>query len=374
MTETIEQAVARRRTFAIIAHPDAGKTTLTEKLLLFGGAIQLAGEVKAKKDRMPDALRLDEDRARARHLRRHLGDDLRIWRQRLQPARHARPRGFRRRHLPHAVGGRFRRHGHRRRQGHRAAHAEAVRGLPPARHPDRHLRQQDGPREPRPVRDPRRDRAEAGARHRADHLADRPGQDLLPAPIIWPRTRCAAATTEIERTKVNGPDSNRVAGLLPENEREAFIEELELAREACRPVRPGGLPRGPSDAGLFRLGAAQFRRARPDRGARRLRAAAARPGGRQPHGRGDRAEDDRLRLQDPGQHGPQPPRPHRLRPRLLRQAGARHEGQAGAHRQADEPVGAAVLLRPQRASPPTRPLPATSSAFPTTARCASATR
>lgn len=44
--------VSRRRTFAIISHPDAGKTTLTEKLLLFGGAIQLAGEVKAKKNRV----------------------------------------------------------------------------------------------------------------------------------------------------------------------------------------------------------------------------------------------------------------------------------------------------------------------------------
>jgi len=43
--------VARRRTFAIISHPDAGKTTLTEKLLLFGGAINLAGQVKAKRDR-----------------------------------------------------------------------------------------------------------------------------------------------------------------------------------------------------------------------------------------------------------------------------------------------------------------------------------
>ena len=41
--------VASRRTFAIISHPDAGKTTLTEKLLLFGGAIQLAGAVKARK-------------------------------------------------------------------------------------------------------------------------------------------------------------------------------------------------------------------------------------------------------------------------------------------------------------------------------------
>ena len=41
--------IAKRRTFAIISHPDAGKTTLTEKLLLFGGAIQLAGSVKARK-------------------------------------------------------------------------------------------------------------------------------------------------------------------------------------------------------------------------------------------------------------------------------------------------------------------------------------
>ncbi|MEA2756735.1 MAG: peptide chain release factor 3 [Aliidongia sp.] len=43
-----EAIVASRRTFAIISHPDAGKTTLTEKLLLFGGAIQQAGMVKAR--------------------------------------------------------------------------------------------------------------------------------------------------------------------------------------------------------------------------------------------------------------------------------------------------------------------------------------
>ena len=44
----IGREVGRRRTFAIISHPDAGKTTLTEKLLLFGGAIQLAGQVRAR--------------------------------------------------------------------------------------------------------------------------------------------------------------------------------------------------------------------------------------------------------------------------------------------------------------------------------------
>lgn len=48
-TSTIKQEVSRRRTFAIISHPDAGKTTLTEKILLFAGAIQIAGSVKARK-------------------------------------------------------------------------------------------------------------------------------------------------------------------------------------------------------------------------------------------------------------------------------------------------------------------------------------
>jgi peptide chain release factor 3 len=46
----MEQEIKRRRTFAIISHPDAGKTTLTEKLLLYGGAVQLAGTVTARKN------------------------------------------------------------------------------------------------------------------------------------------------------------------------------------------------------------------------------------------------------------------------------------------------------------------------------------
>ena len=46
---SIKEEVESRKTFAIISHPDAGKTTLTEKLLLFGGAIREAGTVKGKK-------------------------------------------------------------------------------------------------------------------------------------------------------------------------------------------------------------------------------------------------------------------------------------------------------------------------------------
>lgn len=48
-SEELRQEVEKRRTFAIISHPDAGKTTLTEKLLLYGGAIHTAGSVKARK-------------------------------------------------------------------------------------------------------------------------------------------------------------------------------------------------------------------------------------------------------------------------------------------------------------------------------------
>ena len=47
----MEKAVEQRRTFAIISHPDAGKSTITEKVLLFGGAIQMAGTVKSRKSK-----------------------------------------------------------------------------------------------------------------------------------------------------------------------------------------------------------------------------------------------------------------------------------------------------------------------------------
>ena len=49
LLENITEQIKKRRTFAIISHPDAGKTTLTEKFLLYGGAINLAGTVKGRK-------------------------------------------------------------------------------------------------------------------------------------------------------------------------------------------------------------------------------------------------------------------------------------------------------------------------------------
>jgi peptide chain release factor 3 len=62
---TLPPEVARRRTFAIISHPDAGKTTLTEKFLLFGGAIQMAGQVRAKGEARrtrSDFMKIEADR------------------------------------------------------------------------------------------------------------------------------------------------------------------------------------------------------------------------------------------------------------------------------------------------------------------------
>ena len=61
----MEQEIGRRRTFAIISHPDAGKTTMTEKLLLYGGALQEAGAVKAKGERRratSDFMQIEQER------------------------------------------------------------------------------------------------------------------------------------------------------------------------------------------------------------------------------------------------------------------------------------------------------------------------
>ncbi len=64
-TSSLPPEIARRRTFAIISHPDAGKTTLTEKFLLYGGAIQMAGQVRAKGEARrtrSDFMQMEKDR------------------------------------------------------------------------------------------------------------------------------------------------------------------------------------------------------------------------------------------------------------------------------------------------------------------------
>ncbi len=203
MASELEQEVARRRTFAIISHPDAGKTTLTEKLLLYGGAIHLAGSVKAKRARRhatSDWMELEKERGIS-VTSSVLQFDYRG--PRGEPAGHPGPPGLLRGHLPHA--GRRGRGGdaHRRGQGRRAADQEALQGLPHARHPHLHLRQQAGPLRPRAAGPD--GRARAGARHPLlpDELAHRHGAGLprrvRPAGATWSTCSAPRATTARRR-------------------------------------------------------------------------------------------------------------------------------------------------------------------------------
>jgi peptide chain release factor 3 len=135
---TLTDEIARRRTFAIISHPDAGKTTLTEKLLLFGGAIQLAGEVRARGDRRrarSDWMAIERERgisvSSAVMSFEHQGLAFNLLDTPSQ--RDFNPLGFQRGHLPHLDRGGQRGDGARRRQRYRGADPQALRGLPPAR-------------------------------------------------------------------------------------------------------------------------------------------------------------------------------------------------------------------------------------------------
>ena len=154
----------RRRTFAIISHPDAGKTTLTEQLLLLGGAIRAAGQVKARGE-----------------ARRARSDWMKIEQERGISVTSA-VMTF---EYEDAVFNLLDTPGHEdfsedtyrtltaadsavmvidAAKGIESADAQAVRGLPPARHPDHDLHQQDGPRGARSVRAARRDLRPAAAR------------------------------------------------------------------------------------------------------------------------------------------------------------------------------------------------------------------
>ena len=78
MSEFVDK-VSKRRTFAIISHPDAGKTTLTEKFLLYGGAIQEAGMVKGKQNMrhaVSDWMEIEKQRGIRGKKRRYAGNGL----------------------------------------------------------------------------------------------------------------------------------------------------------------------------------------------------------------------------------------------------------------------------------------------------------
>ena len=232
MAETLQDAVARRRTFAIIAHPDAGKTTLTEKLLLFGGAIQLAGEVKAKKDRIQtrsDWMKIERERGisvvTSVMTFEYDGNVFNI----LDTPGHEDFADDTYRTLTAVDAA--------------VMVIDAAKGIEP-----RTLKLFEVCR----MRDipiitfiNKMDRESRDPFEILDEVEEKLALDT--APITWPvgrsKTFCGAynlaanafrgSDSQVEATPVNGPQA--VADRLPENERETFVEELELAREACRP-------------------------------------------------------------------------------------------------------------------------------------------
>ena len=109
---SLKEEISRRRTFAIISHPDAGKTTLTEKFLLYGGAIAQAGAVKGKKNSraaVSDWMEIEKQRGISVTSSvmqfQYEGFCINI----LDTPR---PSGLFRGYLPYAHGSRLRRHGH----------------------------------------------------------------------------------------------------------------------------------------------------------------------------------------------------------------------------------------------------------------------
>jgi len=234
MPESIAEAVARRRTFAIISHPDAGKTTLTEKLLLFGGAIQLAGEVKAKKDRIhsrSDWMKIERERGISvvtSVMTFEYNDTV-----------------FNLLDTP----------------GHEDFADDTYRTLTAV---DAAVMVIDAAKgiEPRTLklfevcrlRDipivtfiNKMDREARNTFEILDEVEEKLALDT--APVTWPigqgKSFCGTyhlaenavrgSDRESELTPVNGPESDLVAGMLPENERATFVEECNLAREACKP-------------------------------------------------------------------------------------------------------------------------------------------
>ena len=234
MNETLAEAVARRRTFAIISHPDAGKTTLTEKLLLFGGAIQLAGEVKAKKDRI-------QTRSDWMKIERERGISVVTSVMTFEYGDHV----FNLLDTP----------------GHEDFADDTYRTLTAV---DSAVMVIDAARgiEPRTLklfevcrlRDipimtfvNKMDRETRDPFDILDEIEHKLALDT--APVTWPigRGKSFSGTYDLaadairrgdaqeEWLAVEGPRSDAVAGLLPENQRQAQCEEMELARGACRP-------------------------------------------------------------------------------------------------------------------------------------------
>ena len=170
--------IARRRTFAIISHPDAGKTTLTEKFLLYGGAIQLAGQVRAKGEARrtrSDFMKLEQERGISVSASAMSFPFRDWWFNLVDTPGHSDFSEDTYRTLTAVDAAVMVIDGAKgvESQTRKLFEVCRLRDLP-----DPHLLQQDGPRGARHLRDHRRDPARAAARRLPRLLADRPGPRL----------------------------------------------------------------------------------------------------------------------------------------------------------------------------------------------------
>ncbi len=183
LSKEVRAEAGRRRTFAVISHPDAGKSTLTEALALHAKVISEAGAVHGKagrKSTVSDWMEMEKARGisvsstalqfnyRSSESTADEDDPATSSTSSTPP----RPLGFLRGHLPGPDRRRRRGDAHRRREGSRAADPQAVPGVPPPRDSGDHRDQQMGPAGPRTARTARRDRR-----------TNRPDAD---PPLFWP--------------------------------------------------------------------------------------------------------------------------------------------------------------------------------------------
>ena len=342
----LAQEVARRRTFAIISHPDAGKTTLTEKLLLFGGAINLAGQVKAKGERRntrSDWMKIERERGISVVTSVMTFEFEGLVFNLLDTPGHEDFSEDTYRTL--------------------TAVDSAVMVIDAAKGIEARTRKLF---EVCRLRDipiitfiNKMDRESRDTFDLLDEIEKTLALDTTP--MTWPvgRGRDFLGTYDV----VNGGvrllegggaktgaaqqiDISDLAGRNANLDVGAIKDELALVSEACKPFDLEAFREGHLTPVYFGSALRNFGVGDLAGGSGPFCAAAARAGKQSAQGRGGRAAHERLRVQDPGQHGSEPSRPHRLCAAVLGQAHPRHEGKAGAHRQEHVALQPAILLRP----------------------------
>ena len=338
--------VARRRTFAIISHPDAGKTTLTEKLLLFGGAINLAGQVKAKGERRntrSDWMKIERERGISVVTSVMTFEFEGLVFNLLDTPGHEDFSEDTYRTL--------------------TAVDSAVMVIDAAKGIEARTRKLF---EVCRLRDipiitfiNKMDRESRDTFELLDEIEKTLALDTTP--MTWPvgRGRDFLGTYDVidggvrllegggaKTGAAQQIDIADLAGRNPNLDVAEIKDELALVSEACKPFELEAFREGHLTPVYFGSALRNFGVGDLLEGLGKFAPAPRAPGLQPAQGRGGRAAHERLRVQDPGQHGPEPPRPHRLCAAVLRQAQPRHEGETGADRQEHEPVEPAILLRP----------------------------